>query len=144
MVLYVLGALASGILGAIQGVMVGRASKGGGLFLATMSLSLTQALIPALMVALQGKEAAPAGWRLPLLMGALAGLIGTGTLTLNGLVINQIGAGTMFVLITTGLVAASLVLDHLGLSGVQKSALDPVKLAGTAMVLCGAWLISRR
>lgn len=142
--LYSLGALLSGILGSLQGVLVGRASKAGGLQLTVASLSLTQALVPIILVAVQGRSGLPIDWRWPLIGGALAGLIGTATLTLNGLAINQLGAATTFVVINAGLIIASLVMDHLGWSGVTKNAFDPMRLLGVALVLGGIWLISRR
>jgi transporter family-2 protein len=139
--LYFFGALLSGVLGGMQGIVLGRAGRGGALPLAIVALSVVQALVP-LYLMLRGQTPSE-GWRMPIILGAVAGLMGTAILTLNGSLIRVLGAGTTFVLVIAGLVVSTVFADHLGLSGTYQSALQPSRLAGIALVLAGAWLISR-
>jgi bacterial/archaeal transporter family-2 protein len=140
---FALFAMLSGLISAVQNVIIARATKGGGLQWVVLSLSLAQAIIPALLLLNQGRGGFPADWRWPLIGGAIAGLMGTAVLTLNGLSVIQLGAGTLFVLFTGGLLVGGMVFDHFGLAGVAKNALEPVRLGGAVLVLAGAWMISR-
>lgn len=140
---FLLGAFLAGIINATQSVIMGRLTKMGGLQLAIFSLSLAQAVVPALML-YQGKEPIAADWRTPVLGGIIAGLMGTAVLVLNGRAVSSLGAGTALVAITAGLLITSVIADHFGLTGTVKSALDPVRLGGVALVLAGVWMISSR
>lgn len=137
------GGILAGLLSAIQGVIFGRTAKAGGLLLATAILSAVQGLAPFLLWWFGRRGALELDWRWPILGGVLSGLMGIAILGLNSTVLNQLGAGTAFVLVTAGLIVASLVMDHLGWSGVTRSALEPARLAGVGLVLFGAWLVSR-
>jgi transporter family-2 protein len=138
-----LGAFLAGVLGALQGVVFGRTVKAGGLLLATAILSFVQGLAPFVLWWLDSKSGLPLDWRWPLVGGTIGGVMGIAILGLNSTVLNQLGAGTTFVLVTAGLMTASLLLDHMGWSGVTRSALDPARLAGVCLVFVGAWLVSR-
>lgn len=138
-----LGGILSGLLSAVQGVIFGRTAKAGGLLLTTAILSAVQGLVPLLLWLLTRKELDPVNWRWLLIGGGVTGLMGVAILGLNSTVLNQMGAATAFVLVTAGLMGASLLMDHFGWSGVSRSALEPARLAGVTFVLVGAWLMTR-
>jgi transporter family-2 protein len=139
---YLLGALLSGIMSGVQGVLVSQASRTGGINLVVLGLSLAQAAFPAVML-LTNRGALPADFRLPLVLSVGAGLMGTVILALNTGAIRHLGAASSFVALTAGLLLASMVVDHMGWSGTLRSAFEPGRALGLILVLAGVWFMSR-
>ncbi|HVS24251.1 MAG TPA: DMT family transporter [Gammaproteobacteria bacterium] len=56
----------------------------------------------------------------------------------------RLGVGTSIALIVTGQVLAALTIDHFGLMRSLQISLTPVRLAGAALMIVGAFLALRR
>ncbi|HEV7769796.1 MAG TPA: DMT family transporter, partial [Solirubrobacterales bacterium] len=73
----------------------------------------------------------------------LGGLLGA-VYVANALVaVSVIGAGGVAAATVTGQLTASVVIDRLGLFGLDEVALSPERIAGIALLLAGTFLIVR-
>ncbi len=72
-----------------------------------------------------------------------AGLLGAAFITMNAVVTPKLGLAATFLLVLSGQLVASLLIDHFGwFTGTPKSASSPV-LLGVALVFVGALLVVR-
>ena len=73
----------------------------------------------------------------------LGGIFGAGFIGLAILLVPRIGATTFFALLITGQMLASLAFDHFGWFGLTERPVDPMRLAGVALLIAGVILIRR-
>lgn len=72
------------------------------------------------------------------------GMLGVFVVTVAILSVQQIGAANMFVLIVAGQLITALIMDQLGLLGLQQSPLTIQKLIGVVLLIAGAYLVNRK
>lgn len=143
--LYSLSALLGGVAVAIQLVMNGqtRYTLGGPLWAAfannavgLVGLGLSLLLMGARLPAADSFRSMP-----PLYWSA--GLLGAAFITMNAVVTPKLGLAATFLLVLSGQLAASLLIDHFGwFTGTPKTAGSTV-LLGVALVFVGALLVVR-
>jgi transporter family-2 protein len=72
-----------------------------------------------------------------------AGLLGAAFITMNAVVAPKLGLAATFLLVLSGQLVASLLIDHFGwFTGTTKTA-SPTVLLGVALVFVGALLVVR-
>ena len=76
----------------------------------------------------------PAGTAWTLYLGGLFGFI---IIAAAAFVFPKLGAAWAVALMVFGQTVAALVIDHLGLLGMEKSPMTPQRLIGVALVACG-------
>ena len=74
--------------------------------------------------------------------GFIGGLYGAGVVTASAWATPKLGAGTTLVLIVAAQVALGVVLDQLGVLGLEHHALSWVRIVGVAAVTAGAVMVS--
>lgn len=143
--LYSLSALLGGVAVAIQLVINGqtRTALGGPLWAALannvvglVGLGLTLLLMGARLPASDSLRSVPP-------MYWCAGLLGAAFITMNAVVTPKLGLAATFLLVLSGQLVASLLIDHFGwFTGTTKTA-SPTVLLGVALVFVGALLVVR-
>ena len=73
----------------------------------------------------------------------LGGLLGAANVTTALLVVPAIGAGGVAAATVTGQLTAAVVVDRLGLFGLDQVPLNFARLAGVALLLAGTYLVLR-
>jgi transporter family-2 protein len=73
----------------------------------------------------------------------LGGLLGALYVTNALIVVSVIGAGGVAAATVTGQLTASVVIDRLGLFGLDQVALSPARLLGVGLLLAGTFLVIR-
>jgi transporter family-2 protein len=73
----------------------------------------------------------------------LGGLLGAVYVTNALIAVSVIGAGGVAAATVTGQLTASVVIDRLGLFGLDQVALSPVRVLGVGLLLAGTFLIIR-
>jgi transporter family-2 protein len=145
MMIYPVSALLGGVAVAIQLAMNGqtRNTLGGPLWAALannavglVGLCVTVLLVGARVPGVDSVRAVP-------LLHWCAGLLGAAFITMNAFVTPKLGLAATFLLVLTGQLVASLVIDHFGgFSGTPKPA-SPTVLTGVGLVIVGAFLVVR-
>jgi bacterial/archaeal transporter family-2 protein len=73
----------------------------------------------------------------------LGGLLGAAYVTTVLITVKTVGAGGVAAATVTGQLTASVLLDRLGVFGLEQLALSPDRIAGVALLLAGTFLIVR-
>jgi transporter family-2 protein len=73
----------------------------------------------------------------------LGGLLGAGYILMSMIAAGKLGIGNVTVLILTGQMLAALFIDHFGWLNTPVHAMNLARLAGTALVLGGAYLVNK-
>ena len=71
------------------------------------------------------------------------GLLGGAYLVGAVILAPRLGAGVLFALLIVGQLGFSLTLDHFGLVGFPRQALNPARVAGAVLLVAGAVVIQR-
>jgi len=136
-------ALCGGIAVAIQGPLASLTGREVGALGSGLILHLSGAVIAGILVLSTGWHVM-AGWtHVP--WYALLGTGATGVVVIAAfsLSVPKLGmTATASLIIASQLVAASL-LDHFALLGLAQRPLSPIRIAGMAVLLLGAWMILR-
>ena len=69
------------------------------------------------------------------------GLFGAVFIAIAILMVPRLGAATTLALIVVGQTMAALIFDHFGILGLQQQSATPVRMAGTACLMLGVFLI---
>jgi transporter family-2 protein len=69
------------------------------------------------------------------------GLFGAIYIAISILLVPRIGTAAFVALLVAGQMLASLLFDHYGLFGVPRHPVDPTRLAGGVLLVCGAILV---
>lgn len=72
------------------------------------------------------------------------GLFGGAVVLSAVLLIPRVGAATFMVFLVGGLLVGSMLLDHLGVLGLEQHSTTALRVLGGVLVLLGAWLVSSR
>ncbi len=73
----------------------------------------------------------------------LGGLLGALYVTMALITVREIGAGGVAAATITGQLTFSLVLDRLGILGLEETPITADRLLGVALLLVGTWLVVR-
>jgi transporter family-2 protein len=137
-----LTALAGGLVALQAPINAGLGRATGGLPAALISFSVGTAILAAIVV-LSGKaggvgSASDVSWYY-----LLGGLLGAAYVTNALLAVPTLGAGGVAALTVTGQLTAAVVVDRLGLFGLDQVPLSFDRAAGVAMLLAGTFLVVR-
>jgi transporter family-2 protein len=119
---------------------LGRAT--GNLSAALVSFAVGTLLL-ALIVALVGQAGGLSSTfdvRWYYLMG---GLLGAGYVTVALIAVSSIGAGGVAAATVTGQLTAALVIDRLGILGLEQTPFSAARIAGVVLLLAGTYLVVR-
>lgn len=138
----ILTALAGGLVALQAPINAGLGKATGGLPAALISFSVGTAVLAAIVV-LSGKagglgSAADVSWYY-----LLGGLLGAAYVTNALLAVPAIGAGGVAALTVAGQLTAAVVVDRLGLFGLDQVALSAHRLLGVGLLLAGTFLVVR-
>lgn len=137
-----LTALAGGLVALQAPINATLGRSTGGLPAALISFSVGT-LILAAIVFLSGKAGGVASAFDVSWYYLLGGLLGAAYVTVALLAVATIGAGGVAALTVTGQLTAAVVVDRLGLFGLDQVPLDAGRLAGVALLLAGTFLVVR-
>ena len=137
-----LTACAGGLVALQAPINAGLGKATGGLPAALISFSVGSALLAAIVV-LSGKaggltSAFDVSWYY-----LLGGLLGAAYVTTALLAVSAIGAGGVAAATVTGQLTFSVVVDRLGLFGLDEVPISPARLLGVGLLLAGTFLVIR-
>jgi bacterial/archaeal transporter family-2 protein len=141
-----LAAVVAGLAGAVQATVLGLLGKRIGVMAAAAVGGVLGALlISAVAVAVgRGFGDIAAGFRQPVWLWVLTGIMGAVVVTALTFAPPRIGTFGTFALVIGGQLAASVLIDSLGLFGVDRVSLTVTRVAGLALLAAGAALVLRR
>jgi len=132
-----------GVLVALQAPINSGLSKAtGGLPAALVSFLVGTAILLAIVLVV-GKAEALGGVGEVRWYYLLGGALGAAYVSTVLLTVNEIGAGGVAAATITGQLTASVVIDRLGVLGLEETALSPERVLGVALLLAGTFLIVR-
>jgi bacterial/archaeal transporter family-2 protein len=73
----------------------------------------------------------------------IGGLLGAGYVTVALIAVSSIGAGGVAAATVTGQLTAAVVIDRLGILGLQQTPLSAARIAGVVLLLAGTYLVVR-
>ncbi|HEX5711689.1 MAG TPA: DMT family transporter [Solirubrobacterales bacterium] len=138
----ILTACAGGLVATQAPINAGLAKATGGLPAALISFSVGSALLAAIVV-LSGKAGGLASATDVSWYYLLGGLLGAAYVTTALLAVPAIGAGGVAAATVTGQLTFSVVVDRLGLFGLDQVAITPTRVLGVALLLVGTFLVIR-
>lgn len=141
-----IAALIAGVAAALQATLLGILGRQVGVLAATSVGAATGAILVfgANLVANRDMAGIVAGFRQPLWLWLLPGVLGAVVVTTITFAPPRIGVFGTFALLIGGQLLASVLVDSLGLFGVDRVPLSVTRVAGLALVLAGALLVLRR
>jgi transporter family-2 protein len=137
-----LTAAAGGLIALQAPINAGLGKSTGGLPAALVSFSVGS-LALAVIVVLSGKAGGLTSTFDVSWYYLLGGLLGAVYVTNALLAVSVIGAGGVAAATVTGQLTASVVIDRLGLFGLDQVALSPERLVGIGLLLAGTFLVIR-
>jgi bacterial/archaeal transporter family-2 protein len=137
-----LTACAGGLVAMQAPINAGLGKTIGGLPAALVSFSVG-ALALAAIVVLSGKAAGLGSTFDVTWYYLIGGLLGAVYVTTALLAVSAIGAGGVAAATVTGQLTFSVVVDRLGLFGLDQVAITPTRLLGVALLLTGTFLVIR-
>ncbi len=138
----VLTACAGGLVALQAPINAGLGKATGGLPAALVSFSVGSALLAAIVV-LSGKAGGLAGAFDVSWYYLLGGLLGAAYVTTALIAVSAIGAGGVAAATVTGQLTAAVVIDRLGLFGLDQVPIGPARIVGVVLLLAGTFLILR-
>jgi len=94
--------------------------------------------------ALTAREGLPSAERVtstPLHLWIVGGMLGALFVTTAAWATPKIGAGAFFATLIASQLAAALIIDHLGLIGLDARPATLIRIAGVALLVIGAWMV---
>jgi transporter family-2 protein len=137
-----LTAIAGGLVALQAPINAGLGKSTGGLPAALISFSVGTLILAAIVV-LSGKAGGLASSFDVSWYYLLGGLLGAAYVTTALLAVPAVGAGGVAAATVTGQLTAAVVVDRLGLFGLDQVSLGAERLAGVALLLAGTFLIVR-
>jgi bacterial/archaeal transporter family-2 protein len=138
----VLTACAGGLVALQAPINAGLGKATGGLPAALVSFSVGSLALAAIVV-LSGKAAGLGSTFDVSWYYLLGGLLGAAYVTTALLAVSAIGAGGVAAATVTGQLTAAVVVDRLGLFGLDQVPITPVRVLGVVLLLTGTFLILR-
>ncbi|MCA9889227.1 MAG: DMT family transporter [Anaerolineae bacterium] len=139
--LLILIGLIGGFAVGVQGPMSGVMSQQLGAFSSSLIIHISGALASALILVFLGGEKI-AEWRnlpAPYFFTGVLGVVLYMTLSVT---LPRLGAGGTVALLVAGQMVVALVVDQFGWFGVPQNSISLVRVAGAALLVAGAYLIS--
>jgi transporter family-2 protein len=137
-----LTAAAGGLIALQAPINAGLGKSTGGLPAALVSFAVGSIALAAIVV-LSGKAGGLGATFDVSWYYLLGGLLGAVYVTNALIAVSVIGAGGVAAATVTGQLTASVVIDRLGLFGLDQVALGPERIAGVALLLAGTFLVLR-
>jgi transporter family-2 protein len=137
-----LTACAGGLVALQAPINAGLGKATGGLPAALVSFSVGSAVLAALVV-LSGKAGGLTSTFDVSWYYLLGGLLGAAYVTNALIAVSAIGAGGIAAATVTGQLTASVVIDRLGLFGLDEVPISPERVVGVALLLAGTFLVLR-
>jgi bacterial/archaeal transporter family-2 protein len=141
-----LAAVAAGLAGAVQATVLGILGRRIGIMAAAAVGGVLGALVLSGVAVGVGRGfgAMAAAFRQPVWLWVSAGLLGAVVVTALTFAPPRIGTFGTFALVIGGQLAASVLIDALGLFGVERVPLTVTRVAGLVLLAAGAVLVLRR
>lgn len=145
MIRYLIGSLAfaAGMLGALQPPINAALARHGGPYAAT-TISFLVGTLAMLLVTLLSGTLSLSALRTASSWEYTGGLIGALFVFATVVLVPRLGASGLIAAIIGGQLAGSIIIDHLGLFGLQRVAPTPSRLLGLALLVAGGLLVVRR
>jgi transporter family-2 protein len=137
-----LTACAGGLVALQAPINAGLGKATGGLPAALVSFSVGSALLAAIVI-LSGKAGGLASTFDVSWYYLLGGLLGAAYVTTALIAVSAIGAGGVAAATVTGQLTAAVVIDRLGLFGLDQVPITPARVAGVGLLLAGTFLVLR-
>jgi transporter family-2 protein len=137
-----LTAAAGGLIALQAPINSGLGKSTGGLPAALVSFAVGSVALAAVVV-LSGKAGGLSSTFDVSWYYLLGGLLGAVYVTNALIAVSVIGAGGVAAATVTGQLTASVVIDRLGLFGLDQVALSPARVAGVGLLLAGTFLVIR-
>jgi transporter family-2 protein len=132
-----------GILIALQApINAGLAKETGGLPSALISF-LVGTLLLAVLVALSGKTGGLGSTFDVSWVYLTGGLLGAAYVFTVLVTVSEIGAGGVAAATVTGQLTASVIIDRLGILGLEQTSFSATRIAGVVLLLAGTYLVVR-
>lgn len=138
----ILTAAAGGLIALQAPINAGLGKATGGLPAALVSFAVGSVALAAIVV-LSGRAGGLGSTFDVSWYYLLGGLLGAVYVTNALIAVSAIGAGGVAAATVTGQLAASVVIDRLGLFGLDEIALSPERLLGVGLLLAGTFLVVR-
>jgi transporter family-2 protein len=137
-----LTACAGGLVALQAPINAGLGKATGGLPAALVSFSVGSLALAGIVI-LSGKAAGLGSTFDVSWYYLVGGLLGAAYVTTALLAVSAIGAGGVAAATVTGQLTAAVVIDRLGLFGLDQVAITPARIAGVGLLLAGTFLILR-
>ena len=137
-----LTALVGGLIALQPPINAGLGRATGNLPAALVSFAVGTLLL-ALIVALSGKAGGLSSTFDVRWYYLIGGMLGAAYVTLALIAVSSIGAGGVAAATITGQLATAVVIDRLGILGLEETPLSATRIAGVALLLAGTYLVVR-
>jgi transporter family-2 protein len=138
----ILTAIVGGLIALQAPINAGLGRATGSLPAALVSFSLGT-LVLALIVALAGDTGGLASTFDVRWYYLIGGILGAAYVTVALIAVSTLGAGGVTAATITGQLATAVVIDRLGILGLEKTSLSATRLAGVGLLLAGTYLVVR-
>jgi bacterial/archaeal transporter family-2 protein len=141
-----IAAVVAGLAGALQATVLGLLGRRiGVLAAATVNALIAAILLAVLALAFgRGAEGIPSAIKHPVWLWVIPGVMGATVVTALAYAPPLIGTFGTFALVIAGQLAAALLIDSVGLFGVDRVPLSVTRVAGLVLLAGGAALALRR
>jgi transporter family-2 protein len=139
-----IAALIAGTAVALQATLLGILGRRVGVLAATAIAAMVGAVLILAIALVADREGIGAGIRQSIWWWLLVGALGVAVLTVLTYAPPRIGTFGTFALLIGGQLAASVLIDTVGLFGVQRFPLAATRMVGLVLVLAGSVLVLRR
>jgi len=137
-----LTALVGGLIALQPPINAGLGRATGNLPAALVSFAVGTLLL-ALIVALSGKAGGLSSTFDVRWYYLIGGMLGAAYVTIALIAVSSIGAGGVAAATITGQLATAVVIDRLGILGLEETPLSATRIAGVALLLAGTYLVVR-
>ncbi len=138
----ILMAAVGGLIAAQPAVNAGLGKETGSLAAALVSFAVGTLLLAGIVVA-AGEAGGLAGAFDVRWYYLLGGVLGAAYVLTALIVVKEVGAGGVAAATITGQLTLSVILDRLGVLGLEETPITPERIAGVALLLAGTFLIVR-
>ncbi len=132
-------ALGTGLIIAAQGVINSSIGKAQGQMVMVIGVSLIQMLLALILLRVSGPLPSFTGLLNPWIL--ISGVLGVGIMYGVSMSVGSLGAVTGVVLVMTGQIVGSALLDHFGLLGLPKSPITWQKLGSILVIAAGIYML---
>lgn len=137
-----LTALVGGLIALQPPINAGLGRATGNLPAALVSFAVGTLLL-ALIVALSGKAGGLSSTFDVRWYYLIGGMLGAAYVTIALIAVSSIGAGGVAAATITGQLATAVVIDRLGILGLEETPLSATRIAGVVLLLAGTYLVVR-